>query len=92
MYWKSWCWISSSPSWCGVPTVSLVISRHAVYPRLEEGFGYFLAPVTTSGIAFQDLPEFSEGDNSKEIIGLGGLSSCPRHPPSNTSSRLSPRV
>ncbi len=45
------------------------INRHAVYPRLEGGYGYFLAPVTTSGITFQDLPEFSDSDNSKEIIG-----------------------
>ena len=45
------------------------IDRNAVYPRLEGQHGYFLAPVTTSGIAFQDLPEYSEGDNSKEIIG-----------------------
>ncbi|MCV6589435.1 MAG: ATP-binding protein [Marinobacterium sp.] len=45
------------------------INRHAVFPRLEEGYGYFLAPVTTTGIAFQDLPEFSEGRNNQEIIG-----------------------
>lgn len=46
-----------------------LIDRHAIYPRLDGGYGYFLAPVTTSGISFQDLPEFSDTESSKEIIG-----------------------
>jgi len=46
-----------------------LIDRHSIYPRLEGGYGYFLAPVTTSGISFQDLPEFFEADNTQEIIG-----------------------
>ncbi|MBY4677553.1 ATP-binding protein [Marinobacterium arenosum] len=45
------------------------VERQDAYPRFEDDHGFFLAPVTTSGIAFLDSPELAGGSAEKEIIG-----------------------